>query len=79
MKHKLIQIVKGTTAKIAYYQEGNLYYNVDVEDVRYTFPIDVTDINEVGKAIFELEDKALIFMRYIRKSIKNETIRWETI
>lgn len=79
MKHKLIQIVKGTTAKLAYCKGGKLFYQVDVEDTRYTFPIDVTDLNEVGDATFELEDKASIFMRYIRKSIDSETIRWETL
>lgn len=87
MKHKLIDIVKGTTAKLAYCRGGKLYYQVDVDNTRYTFPIDVTDRNEVGDATFELEDKASIFMRYIRKAIaemeKGENpeamIRWETI
>jgi hypothetical protein len=87
MKHKLIEIVKGTTAKLAYCRGGKLFYQVDVDNTRYTFPIDVTDRNEVGDATFELEDKASIFMRYIRKAIaemeKGENpdamIRWETI
>ncbi len=64
-----------------------MFYQVDVDNTRYTFPIDVTDRNEVGDATFELEDKASIFMRYIRKAIaemeKGENpdamIRWETI
>lgn len=79
MKHRLIQIVKGTTAKLAYSKGGKIFYQVDVEDTRYTFPIDVTDLNEVGDATFELEEKASILMRYIRKSIEANTIRWESI
>jgi len=87
MKHKTIDLIKGTTAKLSYCKSGKLFYTIDVDDTRYTFPIDVTDRNEVGDAIFELEDKAMIFMRYINKAIKalekgedpESMIRWETI
>tara|TARA_R110002050_G_scaffold34397_8_gene86861 strand:+ start:27375 stop:27635 length:261 start_codon:yes stop_codon:yes gene_type:complete len=86
MKHKMIEIVKGNKAKLAYCKNGRLYYTVLVDKTLYTFPIDVTDNNEVGNATFELEDKASIFMRYIRKAIKaldgdnsDDMIRWETI
>ena len=61
--HKLIDIVKGTTAKLEFCRGGKLFYSVCVEDTKYTFPIDVTDRNEVGDATFQLEDKASIFMR----------------
>jgi len=84
--HKMISIVKGTTAKLAYCRGGKLFYQVLVEDTLYTFPIDVTDRDEVGDATFELTDKASIFMRYINKAIKaldgdnpDAMIRWETI
>ena len=84
--HKLIEIVKGTTCKLAYCRGGKLFYQVDVDDVTYTFPIDVTDRAEVGDATFELTDKTTIFMRYVRKAIKayesqedpDAMIRWET-
>lgn len=87
MKHKITDLVKGTTAKLAYCKGGKLFYTIDVENTRYTFPIDVTDKNEVADATFELEDKAMIFMRYINKAIKalekgedpDSMIRWETI
>lgn len=86
MPHKIIDIVKGTVAKLAYCKGGKLFYKVRVEDKIYTFPIDVTDKDEVGEARFELEDKASIFMRYINKSIKaldgedsDAMIRWETV
>lgn len=87
VKHKLIDLVKGTTAKLMNCSSGKLWYSIDVEDTRYIFPIDVTDVGEVGTAVFELEDKASIFMRYINKAIKalekgedpDSMIRWETI
>jgi hypothetical protein len=77
MKHTITQIVKGTTARLQYCQGGKLYYTVRVEDTKYTFPVDVTDKAEVGDGIFLLEDKAITLMRYIRKAIASEEIRWE--
>jgi hypothetical protein len=86
MKHKLVEIVRGNVAKLAYSKSGRLFYQVDVDNTRYTFSIDITDRDEVGDATFELEDKASMFMRYIRKGIKaldgdnsDDMIRWETI
>lgn len=91
--HKLVTIVKGNTANLEFCRGGKLFYSVIVEDTKYTFPIDVTDINEVGTAKFELTDKASIFMRYINKAIKayekgietgdfvgsDRMIRWEAV
>lgn len=86
MPNKLIDIVKGTTANLAYCKSGRIYYYVIVGKTKYTFPIDMTDRGEVGDATFELTDKASIFMRYINKAIKaldgdivEDMIRWETI
>jgi len=86
--HTMVQITgKGTIAVLDYCRGGKLIYHVDVEDKRYTFPIDVTDRAEVGDAKFELEDKASIFRRYIIKAIKafntngdkDDVIRWTSI
>ena len=86
MPNKLIDIVRGTTAVLGYCKGGKLYYNIVVGNTLYTFPIDVTDRNEVGDATFELTDKASIFMRYINKAIKaldgdipEDMIRWDKI
>lgn len=86
MKHALIDIVKGTTANLAFCRGGKLFYQVLVDDTIYTFPIDVTNLDEVGKATFELQDKTSIFMRYIRKAIDaldgnepEDMIRWEIL
>ena len=85
--HKLIELVKGTTATLAFCRGGKLFYQVQVDNTIYTFPIDVTDRAEVGDATFGLVDKTSIFMRYIKKAIKayevqgepDAMIRWETV
>jgi hypothetical protein len=79
MKHTIAQIIKNNTAHYIHCRSGKLYYYIIVEDTKYTFPVDVTDIDEVGDAIFQIEDKAIYFMRYINKAIKAEQISWETI
>ncbi len=86
LPHRVVEIVKGNTATLEFCRSGKLFYSVCVDSTKYTFPIDVTDRAEVGDAIFELTDKATIFMRYINKAIKaldgedsDAMIRWETI
>jgi len=77
MKHKLIDLVKGTIAKFAYFKESQLFYNIEVEDTIYTFPIDMTDANEFGEAQLNAEEKASLFMRYIKKAIDANKVRWQ--
>lgn len=50
-----------------YYKQGNLYYKTELGLV---FPVPIEDI---GEATFLSVDKALLFMRYIRKHL--ETIK----
>lgn len=50
-----------------FYRGGNLYYQ---NQMGLVFPVPIED---VGEATFMNEDKALLFMRYIRKHI--ETIK----
>jgi hypothetical protein len=72
----ITEIVKGTKAKYLYCQGGCLFYEVEVDGRRYEFPIDVTDKDEVGDAVFNRTHKAITLMRYIRKAIANQTLRW---
>lgn len=65
-------IVKDNKVYFLYATEGYLYYGVKVEDKWYQFPVPFADTNEVGNATFLNEDKAIIFMRYIRKAIEND-------
>ena len=87
MPHGLIEIVKGTTATLEFCKGGKLYYSVTVDNTKYTFPIDVTDADEVGDAKFGLTDRTSMYMRYLKKAIKafeveedpTAMIRWETV
>lgn len=52
-----------------FYRAGHLYYRTD-SDLEFPVPIE-----DVGDATFLKEDKAILFMRYIRKhlaSIRHE-------
>ena len=66
----LTEIVKNNIVKFSHYRAGYLYYNVTVIDRTYKFPVPIEDI---GDATFLNEDKAIIFMRYIRKAIDDNT------
>ena len=47
-----------------FYKDGNLWY---ATECGFEFPVPISDI---GTATFLAEDKALLFMRYIRPQIK---------
>lgn len=53
--------VKGTV-KFLYYRDGMLFY--ETSETRFLFPVPISDI---GTATFMAEDRAMLFMRYIRK------------
>ena len=55
--------IKGTV-DFQYYREGNLYY---INEMGLVFPVPISD---VGEATFLAEDKAILFMRYIRKHLQ---------
>lgn len=74
MKPNIKDIVKGNTAKFDRYRKQNLYYRVEVttdDGVKtYEFPVPIEDC---GDASFFGEDKAMLFMRYIRKALNEDT------
>ena len=60
-------IVKDNTVRFVRYRQGCAFYCVNVpRDGDYQFPVPLDDI---GDATLELEDKAILFMRYIRRAI----------
>jgi len=61
------EIVKDNEVEFSHYQSGSLYYDVTVGLKTYRFPVPITDTEE-GK--FLPRDKAIYFMRYIRKAIE---------
>lgn len=51
------------TVTFLYYKDSNLWYKTECD---FTFPVPIDD---VGTATMMASDKALLFMRYIRKQI----------
>lgn len=49
--------------RFAFYRDGQLWYRTECG---FEFPVPISD---VGNATLLAEDKALLFMRYIRKHI----------
>ena len=49
--------------KFSFYREGELFYTTECG---FEFPVPIAD---TGNASFLAEDKAILFMRYIRKEI----------
>lgn len=57
-------ILKDNEVKFAYVRKGHLYYTIK-HGFTYLFPVPLEDI---GDATFNTTEKALLFMRYIRKA-----------
>ena len=67
---KLIDIVKNNTAKFSFLRGDFMYYLVNVDGDSYQFEVPLSDTDD---AIFNSEDKATFFMKWIRRSMeKNE-------
>ncbi len=57
-------MVKGNKkVHFSFYRDETLWYETDCG---FMFPVPISDI---GNATFSAEDKALLFMRYIRKHL----------
>ena len=63
---KLLDIVKNNVVKFDFLRAGIAYYKVNINNESYRFPV---PLNDIGDASLLSEDKAIIFMRFIRKSI----------
>ena len=62
---KLIDLVKNNKVQFSYYRKGMMYYTVSHDGMDFLFPVPLDDI---GDATLWQEDKAILFMRYIRKA-----------
>jgi hypothetical protein len=56
-------VSSGKTVKFIFYRDSNLWYKTECG---FEFPVPIAD---VGTATFLAEDKAMLFMRYIRQHI----------
>jgi hypothetical protein len=59
------EMVQNKKVKFVRYQNKELWY---VTECGFEFPVPISD---TGEASFISEDKALLFMRWIRKHIEN--------
>jgi hypothetical protein len=62
----LTEVVKNNKVNFDSYRAGFFYYTVGVGDSEYRFPIEA---NDIGQATLLASDKAIIYMRWIRKAI----------
>ena len=53
-------VSENRVVRFSHFRAGNLYYLTEFDEM---FPVPVSD---VGDATFNQEDKALLFMRYMR-------------
>lgn len=67
----LKEIVKNNKAIFSHYQNGKMYYTVNVEDQAYLFPIDLAD-GGIGEGKLQAEEKAILLMRFIRIALKEQ-------
>ena len=51
--------------RFTFYRRGELFYETECG---FEFPVPISD---TGDGVFHAEDKAILFMRYIRKHIVN--------
>lgn len=65
------EIVKQRIAWFSFYRQGYLYYNLQIADVVYVFPIPIDDL---GGATVSEKEKAITLMRYIRKALEDGTL-----
>ena len=67
----LKELVKNKRVHFSHYRKGYMYYLVNHDGEAYQFPVPIADI---GDATLLKEDKAMLFMRYIRKAISNHEL-----
>lgn len=73
------ELIKGNFVKFDSYRQGNFYYKIIKseqtalrgESIAYLFTVPIDDI---GTATLLSEDKAITFMRWIRKAINDNTL-----
>lgn len=56
-------MIKNKTVTFVFYKDGELWYTTECG---FEFPV---PINDVGTASMNAEDKAILFMRWIKKQI----------
>lgn len=66
MKINIKDLVKDKTAKFSYYREGHFHYITD-DEFKFTIPLE-----DAAGVTLPAQDKAIFFMRWIRKQLENQ-------
>lgn len=69
---RVAKLVKGNQVLFTDYRDGELWYGGWILAV-FSFPVPIAD---TGSGVFRREDKAITYMRWIRKHIET-TQAWE--
>lgn len=64
-------IVKDNKVYFLFYRQQHMYYGVDVGDQKLMFPVPLEDVQE---ATLNAEEKAITYMRYIRRAIEGNML-----
>ena len=64
-------IIKNNKVYFLFYRQTVMYYGVDVDDKKLMFPVPLSDVMD---ATLFAEEKAITYMRYIRKAIDDGTL-----
>jgi len=64
-------LIKNNWVHFQSYRQGFFVYSLRVGNVSYEFPVSLDDI---GTATMQNCDKAITFMRWIRKAIEDKTL-----
>jgi hypothetical protein len=70
VQFNITQLVKNNFVNYAFYRANNMYYNINFENETYQFSVPLDD---VGNGTLNATDKALTYMRWIRKAIADNT------
>lgn len=66
----ITDIIKGNKVTFAYYRQGYFYMDITYSGINYRFPVPREDL---GDATVKATDKAIYYMRYIRKAMDDGT------
>ena len=69
-KYNITELVKNNFVHFDFYRQGHFHYKLITNEREFTFPVPLEDISG---ATLNATDKALVFMRWIRRAIEDKT------
>jgi len=66
---KLSNLIKDNYVYFDFLRIDTMYYKIQYEGDWYQFPV---SLNDVGNGTMQYKDKAILFMRWIRKAIEKK-------